>query len=117
MLLVSILMGVWMGDARGAINFDPAVPYETGHHPEGGVLFDFTNDGFLDLAVTSDDPNQIQFFVNQGDGTFDAPFSLETGNATGPEGLAAGDRVASGTYWIELAAGGAQQSQRLVYLR
>ena len=91
MLLVSVLIGAWMGDARGAINFDPAVPYATGHHPEGGVLFDFTNDGFLDLAVTTDDPNQIQFFANEGDGTFGTPFSLETGNATGPEGLAAGD--------------------------
>ena len=88
--LVFLFVGL-AADVRAAMDFDPAVQYATGSSPEGGVLFDFTGDGVLDLAVTSGNPNKIQFFANQGNGTFAAPFALLTGNETNPEGLAAGD--------------------------
>src|SRR5262245_21151584 len=70
--------------AQAAIDFDPAVPYALDGKPEGGVLVDLDGDFDLDLAVTTDNPNKIEFFANAGNGTFTAQVPLLLGNATGP---------------------------------
>src|SRR5262245_56217713 len=99
--------------ARGQahIDFANAVSYALGGKPAGGTLFDFNADGHLDLAVTSKQPNKIEFFANRGDGTFAAPFALLTGNGTGPEGLAAGDFNADGKMDLVVALCGTGQVQ------
>ncbi len=80
-----------LATAQAQISFDPAVHVPVGDRPEGGTLFDFDEDGDLDLVITSEDPDKIEFFPNFGNGVFAAPIALPTGNATSPEGLAIGD--------------------------
>jgi hypothetical protein len=86
------LAAVVAGNAAfGQMTFDSAVSYPVGDKPEGGVLFDFNDDGYLDLVVTSENPDKIEFHSNRGDGAFIPAFTLLTGDATSPEGLAVGD--------------------------
>src|SRR5262245_38897258 len=80
-----------VGSAAAVMVFDPAVPYAVGDEPLGAALLDFNGDHRLDLAVTSDSPDKIQFLVGNGDGSFAAPTALLTGDATNPRGLDAGD--------------------------
>ena len=77
--------------ARGQMLFSSAVNYSVGDRPEGGILFDFDNDADRDLVVTSEQPDKIEFLANDGHGVFTHVFTLLTGNATSPEGLAIGD--------------------------
>src|SRR5262245_34499703 len=79
------------GAASAQMVFSSAVSYPVGDTHEGGMLFDFNQDGDLDILVTSDQPDKIEFLLNQGDGTFVASSTLLTGNGTSPEGLAVGD--------------------------
>jgi FG-GAP-like repeat len=97
--------------AFSAIDFNPAVNYSLGGKPEGGVLVDLDGDFDLDLAITSGNPNKIEFFANRGDGTFDAPSVRLMGNATGPEGLAPGDFNSDGKLDFVVALFGANQVQ------
>src|SRR5688572_8290047 len=71
--------------------FSAAVSYEVGEKPEGGMLFDFNNDGHLDIVVTSEDPDKIEFLANENNGSFTHAFALPVGSGTSPEGIAAGD--------------------------
>ena len=77
--------------ANAQIVFHPAVNYPVGDKPEAGILFDYDDDGRLDLVVTTEAPDKIEFLRNLGAGTFGPPTALLTGNATSPEGLAVGD--------------------------
>ena len=74
--------------ANAQIVFHPAVNYAVGDQPEGGIVFDYDADGRLDIVVTSENPDKIQFLRNLGGGFFATPIALPTGNATSPEGLA-----------------------------
>ncbi|NOT32963.1 MAG: T9SS type A sorting domain-containing protein [Candidatus Eisenbacteria bacterium] len=111
--LTALLMTWLTGTAfsQNLIDFHPAATFGVGGKPAGGVLFDFTGDGSLDLAISSDNPNKIEFFANQGDGTFGAPVALLTGNETGPEGLAAGDFNADGHLDLVVALFGTSSVQ------
>jgi FG-GAP-like repeat len=77
--------------AIGQMVFSPAVNYAVGDQPEGGTLLDFTGDGRLDLIVTTEQNDKIEFLANLGNGTFGAPVSLVVGNGSNPEGIVAGD--------------------------
>jgi hypothetical protein len=93
---------VLSGAAAGQIQFHDAVSYPTGKNPEGGALFDFDHDGDLDLAVSTEDPDQIELLRNQGGGVLQHALELPTGSGTSPEGLAAGDFDNDGE--VDLAA-------------
>ncbi|MGH7726305.1 MAG: FG-GAP-like repeat-containing protein [Candidatus Eiseniibacteriota bacterium] len=106
-----LIASAGIAHAQAHIDFAPAVTYTVGGNPEGAALLDFNDDGFLDLAVTSDQPNKIEFFANQGNGTFAAPFALLTGNETGPEGLAPADFNSDGHVDLAVALFGTDQVQ------
>lgn len=73
------------------VSFHPALNYPVGEKPEGGLLFDYDGDGDLDLLVTSERPDKIEFLMNDGAGSFVGGGSVTTGSGTSPEGLAVGD--------------------------
>jgi FG-GAP-like repeat/FlgD Ig-like domain len=106
-----LVLAVAASTALASVDFNPAVTYPLGGKPEGGALVDLDGDGHLDLAVTSDNPNKIEFFKNRGDGTFAAPTTRLMGNATGPEGLAPGDFNGDGVLDFAVVLFGANQVQ------
>ncbi|HYE02993.1 MAG TPA: VCBS repeat-containing protein [Phycisphaerales bacterium] len=59
--------------------------------PSMTAIADFDGDGDNDLAVTTDTPDAVSFFINNGNGGFAAGPTLLTGPGTGPEGIAATD--------------------------
>lgn len=89
--IAGLLLFCLHGAAFGVMDFDPALHYSVGDQPLGGAVFDFDGDGHLDLAVTSDSPDKIEFLRGLGDGSFAAPVALPTGGGTNPRGLVAGD--------------------------
>ncbi len=108
-LLWLLLLG---GPAAAQIQFHDAAGYPVGKNPEGGALFDLDHDGDLDLAVSTEDPDKVEFLRNQG-GAFQPAFSLPTGSATSPEGLAAGDFNHDGHLDLVAALFSASQVQLL----
>ncbi len=101
-VLFSMLCG-GLSFALPQIQFAPALSLAVGSKPEGGTLLDYDGDQDLDLAVTSESPDKIEFFTNAGDGTFALGFVLPTGNATSPEGLAAADFDGDGDLDVVMA--------------
>src|SRR5262245_61246707 len=89
--LSSLFLMSCAAGASGQIAFEDAVSYPVGDQAEEGVLVDFTGDGRPDLVITSGEPDKLEFLANRGDGTFDDPVLMLTGNGTGPEGIASGD--------------------------
>ena len=73
---------LFAGGAQGAIDFDPSVEYATGNNPEGGVLFDFTGDGFLDLAVNNRVSGTVSVVLNDGAGGLENAVHYAVGDET-----------------------------------
>ncbi len=68
----------------------PSPTYAVGHNPQGLVVGDFDNDGNLDLAVANENDNTISILLGNGNGTFQAQTTVNSG-ATAPIALAAAD--------------------------
>ncbi|MBC7834206.1 MAG: VCBS repeat-containing protein [Phycisphaerales bacterium] len=79
------------GASLAAIPFDPPVSVAAPQRPSTTAIADFDGDLDLDLAVTTDTPDKISFFLNDGSGVFTAGPTVLTGGGTGPEGIAAHD--------------------------
>ncbi len=79
------------GTATAQINFDPASSVGTGPSPEAATLGDFNGDGFMDLAVTSDNPDRVEVRFGNGTGAFGPAASIFTGAGTGAHTPVAGD--------------------------
>src|SRR5262245_59986666 len=97
------------GDAQ--ITFGGALNHPVGSKPEGGALLDFNRDGHLDLVVATEQPDKLEFLANGGDGRFTAAFAVETGNATSPEGVVAGDFDSDGDLDLLVALFSSNQVQ------
>lgn len=80
---------IQIGRADGT--YGPPTEYTTTYYPAGVAIGDFNQDGRKDLAVASAvvDPNSLQIFRGQGNGTFASPFGVAPGG--GAYGVAAGD--------------------------
>lgn len=81
---LTILLGKGDGTFTAASS-NPTV----GLYPDGIAVADFNSDGFIDLAVTSVDQNEVVILLGKGDGTFSAGPILAT-SAT-PQSIATAD--------------------------
>jgi uncharacterized repeat protein (TIGR01451 family) len=91
---ISILLGDGTG-AFGAATNVCAVPAPavcgalSTNHAFSVAIARFNADAFPDLVVSNNGTNTVSVLLGNGDGTFGAPVTFNTG--TGPEGLAVGD--------------------------
>ncbi len=69
--------------------FQAPTSYSTGTGPISGVVGDFNNDGFVDLAVTDYVTNNVNVLLGNGDGTFQTALSYPVGPS--PIAIATGD--------------------------
>lgn len=87
---LAVLLGL-VSPAVGQINFDNAVNFAAGTRPDGAAFADFDGDGDRDLAVSSEVPDKVTFFMNDGTGQFAAGLTLLTGAGTAPGALSGAD--------------------------
>ena len=80
-------VSVFFGNGDGT--FGPPQPIHVGNGPSVPVLADFTQDGFLDIAISNQRGDNVSVLLNPGDGTFQPDRDYPTGAA--PIGLAGGD--------------------------
>ena len=73
------------------IGFQSAVSLPAGNQPEAAALFDADGDGDLDLAVTSDAPDKVTIYLNDGAGNFAPGQTVFTGAGSSPNTPAAAD--------------------------
>jgi hypothetical protein len=79
-----------------------------GTNPEGVVVADFNGDGKLDIAVSNENSNTIDVFLNDGTGNFGAPITTNVQNTTWLGSIAVGDFNGDGKPDLVLAANGAE---------
>ena len=77
--------------ALGQIVTDPAANYAVGTEPSGVAALDLDNDGDLDLATTVDDPDRLQFLINDGSGQYTLGPSAFLGASSSPQDVIAAD--------------------------
>ncbi len=79
---------VFMNRADGSGLFDPFLtpPRTIGFESSPNEPGDFDNDGRIDIAVSSSGDGRVDIVLGNGNGTFDAPQSIPTGNE--PHGIA-----------------------------
>src|SRR5262245_11603750 len=114
-LLAALLASLAVSSLASAqMQFHPAASIPVGDKPEGGAVIDIDGNGVPDLAVSTEQPDKIEFLVNAGNGTFTHGFTLLTGNATSPEGLAPGDFDGDGDVGLVAALFSAGQVQLIL---
>ena len=108
--LAAVVLGPAL--AVGQMDFDPAVTYSTGIEPDQTATGDFDGDGAVDLVVSSDTPDKVAFYFNDGTGAFGAPVDFLLGNNTSPSAVAAADFDGDG----DLDVGVALKSNQVVQI-
>ncbi|MEQ8765412.1 MAG: VCBS repeat-containing protein [Planctomycetota bacterium] len=86
----SMTLGLF-ASANAQLQFSGPTSYAAGTRPEAAALGDFDGDGDRDIAVTSDLPDRILVYSNNGNGTFSGPQQIFLGNGTSPHALLAMD--------------------------
>ncbi|CAF1471689.1 unnamed protein product, partial [Adineta steineri] len=84
-------IGIFLNNGDGT--FAAQVTYDTGDDsdPYAVAVGDFNGDGKIDIVSANEDANNIGIFLNNGDGTFAAQVTYDTGSSTYPYGVAVGD--------------------------
>ncbi|CAF2833169.1 unnamed protein product [Rotaria sp. Silwood2] len=82
---------VLLGNGNGT--FGTQITYSTGHLnvPSWVADGDFNTDDLLDIVMVHRDLDNIDVFLGNGDGTFQVPRTLSTGDMTEPISIAVGD--------------------------
>ena len=82
----------WVGPfARAQITFDPAASTAVFERPDGVASGDFDGDGDRDIAVSSDTPDKVSVFLNDGSGLFSPGPVVFVGAGRGAAQLVAAD--------------------------
>lgn len=94
---------VWILLGNGDGTFQPAVSYPAGPYPIAIAAGDINNDGYTDLVVAGGGAGvpPISVLLGNGDGTFQAPVSIEVGGS--PYSLVVGDFNGDGLADIAVA--------------
>jgi len=98
--LTSLAAALAASAAAAQIGFQPAVSVPAPATPDASELADLDQDGDLDLIVTTDAPDKVTLFFNQG-GTFGSPLQVQLGSGTSPHTPIAADLDGDGD--IDLA--------------
>lgn len=83
--------GLLAGSASAQISFGPGTDYFPGQRPSGIAFGDFDGDGDRDMAVTSDAPDKVSIFTNDGSGSFSGPVHVLLGGGVSAQDLVARD--------------------------
>ncbi len=83
-------VGATLGTATATYGFASATSIATGTTPQRHVLFDYNNDGKLDLAVANTGGNTVTVYTGNGNGTFNST-AVATISTTDPTSITAGD--------------------------
>ncbi len=84
--------------------FTPVLSAPVGGHPEGLAVGDFNEDGWLDIATSNSESDDISLLLGNGNGTFRSVYSFGVG--TTPMFLATGDLDRDGTLDLAVAEAG-----------
>lgn len=79
------------------ISFAPGVSLPTGAQPDDIAVADFDGNGTMDLAVTVDQPDRVQFFFGNGAGGFPTSTTVLMPAGSSPAAIVAGDFDANGS--------------------
>jgi len=82
-------VSILLGNAGGGGTFAAAVIFAVGARPQSVTIADFNGDGRLDLAVVSNEDNNVSILLGNGSGAFAAAGNFATGNS--PQSVAVGD--------------------------
>ncbi len=100
---ISIFQGLNL--PGGGFADTPYTVFGTGGNPSAMLVADFNGLGPLDLAVTNKGDNNVEVFLNNGQGIFSIGTTYATGN--GPVAIAAADFDFDGTIDLAVANSGA----------
>lgn len=89
------LLALAAGAASAAPMFAPPASMLTGQRPSGVAFGDFDLDGDIDMAVTSDNIDKIEIYLNNA-GTLTLGATYPTGAGTGADDIVASDVEADG---------------------
>lgn len=82
-------LAAWLGNGDGTFTYANGSPLLFGQDLNAVVAGDFNGDGKLDLAITDSGANAIYVELGNGDGTFQQPVTIPTGNQ--PWSIVVGD--------------------------
>jgi large repetitive protein len=99
---------ILMGNGDGTFTSEPPIqlgPLNDPPQPDAIVVGDFTGNGRLDLAVADTQTDDVRLLLGNGDGTFQAPQVVWSGDGTPAVALVAGNFTSDGHIDLAVANG------------